>query len=99
MSIQLDEKILAQLSEHGVTVPPTQDDLTTTMGSRWIRPAMLLKCVSLFPLRLWWKDRDEGFVGGNTFVHYSLKQVRDRDFKGPFFLRCWGCRSGNARVG
>lgn len=34
-----------------------------------------------------WRDRTDFFVGGNMFVYYSLRQVRNRDYKGPdFFL-------------
>lgn len=34
-----------------------------------------------------WRDRTDTFVGGNMFVYYSLRQARNRDYKGPdFFL-------------
>lgn len=34
-----------------------------------------------------WRDRTDYFVGGNMFIYYSLRQARNRDYKGPdFFL-------------
>ena len=34
-----------------------------------------------------WRERTDIFVGGNMFVYYSLRQARNRDYKGPdFFL-------------
>jgi Uma2 family endonuclease len=34
-----------------------------------------------------WRDRKDFFTGGNMFIYYSLRQARDRDYKGPdFFL-------------
>jgi Uma2 family endonuclease len=38
-------------------------------------------------VRQFWSGRSDFFVGGNMFVYYSMKQVRNRDYKGPdFFL-------------
>lgn len=31
-------------------------------------------------------DRDDYFVGGNMFLYYSSKQVRNQDFRGPDFF-------------
>ncbi|GET37248.1 Uma2 family endonuclease [Microseira wollei] len=33
-----------------------------------------------------WADRNDFFVGGNMFIYYSIKQVRNRDFRGPDFF-------------
>jgi Uma2 family endonuclease len=30
-----------------------------------------------------WRDRTDFFVGGNMFIYYSLRQARNRDYKGP----------------
>ncbi|WP_017324715.1 Uma2 family endonuclease [Synechococcus sp. PCC 7336] len=91
MAIQLDEARLAQLAEHGVTLPPTQDELPYDDGVPMETPRHAAQMHLLIePLRLSWRDRDEGFVGGNMFVYYSLEQVRDRDFKGPDFFAVLG---------
>jgi Uma2 family endonuclease len=37
-------------------------------------------------LRLHWKDRPTGYVGGNMFVYFSLEQVKNQDFRGPDFF-------------
>jgi Uma2 family endonuclease len=34
----------------------------------------------------YWHGRDDFFVGGNMFIYYSLRQARDRDYKGPDFF-------------
>lgn len=34
-----------------------------------------------------WREQEDFFVGANLTIYYSLKQVRNRDFRGPdFFL-------------
>lgn len=34
-----------------------------------------------------WRERADYFVGGNMFIYYSVRQARNRDYKGPdFFL-------------
>jgi Uma2 family endonuclease len=33
-----------------------------------------------------WRDRNDFFCGGNMFVYYSLRHVRNEDFKGPDFF-------------
>jgi len=33
-----------------------------------------------------YQGRDDYFTGGNMFVYYSSRQVRDRDFRGPDFF-------------
>jgi Uma2 family endonuclease len=33
-----------------------------------------------------WRDREDFFAGGNMFVYYSFRQVRQRDYKGPDFF-------------
>lgn len=33
-----------------------------------------------------WQDRTDYFAGGNMFVYYSLRQARNRDYKGPDFF-------------
>ncbi len=31
----------------------------------------------------WLEAREDGYVGGNMLVYYSLKQVHNQDFRGP----------------
>ena len=33
-----------------------------------------------------WRDRVDFFAGGNMFVYYSVKQARNRDYRGPDFF-------------
>lgn len=33
-----------------------------------------------------WRERKDYFVGGNMFIYYSLRQARNRDYKGPDFF-------------
>jgi Uma2 family endonuclease len=33
-----------------------------------------------------WRDRNDFFCGGNMFLYYSLRHVRNEDFKGPDFF-------------
>lgn len=48
-------------------------------------------------LRPWLEMREDGFVGGNMFVYYSLAQVRNRDFKGPDVFIALGVPKGERR--
>ena len=64
---------------------PTQNDLPSDDGipmetERHKKQMDLL----IYPLESWLGQR--GYVGGNMFVYYSLKQVRYQDFKGPDVL-------------
>jgi Uma2 family endonuclease len=33
-----------------------------------------------------WRGRDDFFVGGNMFLYYSLRRLRNQDFRGPDFF-------------
>lgn len=46
-----------------------------------------------------WTERQDVFVGGNMFVYYSDKQVRNRDFKGPDFFVVLGVDNNPERQG
>jgi Uma2 family endonuclease len=38
-------------------------------------------------IQTWLVARPDGYAGGNMFIHFSLEQVRNQDFRGPdFFL-------------
>ncbi|UZQ52877.1 Uma2 family endonuclease [Trichothermofontia sichuanensis B231] len=67
-----------------LTLPPTQDDLPyddgVPMESQRHQLQMELLINALIP---WLDAREDGYVGGNMFVYYSLQQVRHQDFRGP----------------
>ena len=42
------------------------------------------------PLIPWLEPREDGYVGGNMFLYFSLAQVRNQDFKGPDFFAVLG---------
>lgn len=44
-------------------------------------------------------ERQDFFVGGNMFIYYSAKQVRNRDFKGPDFFVVLGVDNNPKRQG
>ena len=68
-----------------VALPPTQDELPCDDGvpmetSRHKHQMDLL----IYSLRPWLKRHTEdGYVGGNMFLYFSLAQVRNQDFRGP----------------
>ncbi len=69
---------------HFTTWPPTQDDLPYDDGMPMESQRHILQMELLInALRLWLDDREDGYVGGNMFIYYSLKQVRNQDFRGP----------------
>jgi Uma2 family endonuclease len=81
------ETIRAELAALGVEWPPTEDELPSDDGEpmETQRHALQLQLL-LDPLRLFWADRQNVFVGGNMFVYFSLEQVRHQDFRGPDFF-------------
>lgn len=87
----------AELKELGVTLPPTQAELPyddgVPMESQRHKYQMDLLIDALLP---WLEQRDDGFVGGNMFVYYSMAQVR-RDFKGPDFFAALGVPKGERK--
>lgn len=70
-----------------IALPPTQAELpyddNTTMETQRHKVQMDLL---IDTLSFWLDQREDGYVGGNMFVYYSLKQVRNEDFKGPDFF-------------
>ncbi len=75
----------------GFTHPPTQDDLPyddgVPMESQRHNLQMTLLIHSLHP---WLDQREDGYVGGNMFVYFSLEQVKNKDFRGPDFFAVLG---------
>jgi Uma2 family endonuclease len=72
------------LADLGVEIPPTEDELPYDDGMPMESHRHVLQMQLLMdPLRLFWQERPDGFVGGNMFVYFSLEQVRHQDFRGP----------------
>lgn len=53
------------------------------MESNWHRIQINLLVDNV---RQHWRGRADFFAGGNMFIYYSLRQVRDKDYKGPDFF-------------
>jgi Uma2 family endonuclease len=76
--------VLSTVEPKSLEVPllPTQDDLPcddgVPMETERHKKQMDLLVYSLEP---WLGER--GYVGGNMFVYFSLKQLKNQDFKGP----------------
>jgi Uma2 family endonuclease len=44
-----------------------------------------------------WRGRNDFFAGGNMFIYYSIRQARNRDYKGPDFFLVKHIESGHSR--
>ncbi len=46
------------------------------------------KCINLLieQIEYLYRDRDDYYVAGNTFIYFSPHQARNRDFRGPDFF-------------
>ncbi len=81
-----------------ITLPPTQEELPyddgTPMESQRHKMQMDLLIDALQP---WLEQREDGYVGGNMFVYYSLAQVKNKDFKGPDFFVVLGVPQGERK--
>ncbi|WP_088239756.1 Uma2 family endonuclease [Calothrix rhizosoleniae] len=79
-------------------LPPTQEELPyddgTPMESQRHKMQMDLLIDTLQP---WLEQREDGYVGGNMFVYYSLAQVKNKDFKGPDFFVVLGVPKGERK--
>jgi Uma2 family endonuclease len=79
----VDDALAAQLKEHGVILPPTEDELPYSDGVPMESQLHVLQMILLMePLWHHWAGRDV-FIGGNMFIYFSLEQVRRSDFPGP----------------
>jgi Uma2 family endonuclease len=79
------------LAALGLAAPPTQDELPYDDGMPMESERHLLQMNLLIEtLRLHWKDRPTGYVGGNMFVYFSLERVKNEDFRGPDFFAVLG---------
>jgi Uma2 family endonuclease len=86
------------LAAPDIQLPPSQaelpDDDGIPMESARHKAQMDLLIDALIP---WLSEREDGFIGGNMFVYYSLAQVRNKDFKGPDFFAVLGVPKGERR--
>jgi Uma2 family endonuclease len=87
MSIKIEPFRRRELEYYGVTIPPTQDELPYDDGIPMETPRHAAQMRLLIEsLELHWSDRQDFFVGGNMFVYFSLRQVRNQDFRGSDFF-------------
>jgi Uma2 family endonuclease len=78
---------MAELAALGVEWPPTEDELPCDDGMPMETQRHVMQLQLLMdPLKLFWADRQDVYVGGNMFVYFSLEQVRNQDFRGPDFF-------------
>jgi Uma2 family endonuclease len=86
------------LAAPDIQLPPTQAELPyddgIPMESARHKVQMDLLIDALIP---WLEQREDGYVGGNMFVYYSLAQVRNKDFKGPDFFAVLGVPKGERK--
>ncbi len=76
-----------ELTALGVEWPPTEDELPCDDGMPMETQRHVMQLQLLMdPLRAYWTDRQDVYVGGNMFVYFSLEQVRNQDFRGPDFF-------------
>jgi len=81
----------AKLEALGIEWPPTEDELPCDDGMPMETQRHALQMQLLIdPLRLFWADRTDAYVGGNMFIYFSLEQVRHQDFRGPDFFAVLG---------
>jgi Uma2 family endonuclease len=85
----------SQLEDLGISLPPTQPELpyddSEPMESQRHKVQMELL---IDAMTVWLEGRDDGYVGGNMFVYYSLAQLKNQDFKGPDFFAVLGVPKG-----
>ncbi|BBD54103.1 Uma2 family endonuclease [Planktothrix agardhii] len=75
----------------GLILPPTQDELPFDDGVPMETQRHKMQMDLLIdPLIPWLETREDGYVGGNMFLYFSLAQVRNQDFKGPDFFAVLG---------
>ncbi|MEH1784895.1 MAG: Uma2 family endonuclease [Nostoc sp.] len=86
------------LAAPDIQLPPSQAELPyddgIPMESARHKAQMDLLIDALIP---WLEEREDGFIGGNMFVYYSLAQVRNKDFKGSDFFTVLGVPKGERR--
>ena len=87
----MSETILIEPAPPYVVLPPTQDQLPCCDGIPMETQRHQLQMEFLKNQLLpWLTPREDGYVGGNMFVYFSLAQVRNQDFRGPDFFAVLG---------
>ncbi|UZQ52952.1 Uma2 family endonuclease [Trichothermofontia sichuanensis B231] len=82
----------------GLVLPPTQRDLPCDDGEPMETQRHKAQMDLLIDaIEVWLKGREDGYVGGNMFVYYSLAQVKNQDFKGPDVFVVLGVPKGERR--
>ncbi|MBI4602909.1 MAG: Uma2 family endonuclease [Planctomycetes bacterium] len=77
--IEIEERTL--VPQVPATLLPAEDG--EPLESPWHR-AQINLLIEL--VQRHWRGRTDSFAGGNMFLHYSARQARDRDYKGPDFF-------------
>ncbi len=87
----MSETTLIETVTPDIALPPTQDDLPCDDGIPMETQRHKLQMdLLLDPLIPWLSERDDGYVGGNMFVYFSIEQLRNQYFRGPDFFAVLG---------
>ncbi|MEB3339075.1 MAG: Uma2 family endonuclease, partial [Leptolyngbyaceae bacterium] len=90
--------ITSAATDFAIQLPPTQYELPCDDGepmeTERHKVQLQLLTDALVP---WLEARDDGYVGGNMFVYYSMAQVKNQDFKGPDFFAVVDVPKGERR--
>ncbi len=71
---------------------PSEDG--ENMESPWHRNQMQ---ILIHVLEFHWRDRKDFYCGGNMFIHFSEKRLRNEDFRGPDFFVVLGAEHDRPR--
>jgi Uma2 family endonuclease len=100
MSISPIDSVIASSDPFDVALPPTQAELPCDDGEPMETQRHKVQLDLLMDSLLSWLEaREDGYVGGNMFVYYSMAQVRNRDFKGPDCFVVLNVPKGKGAVG
>ena len=83
MTIAVDPSLVPDFEELDAFTRQLPETDGVPLESPWHLAAINLLIEILTYL---WRDRSDFFVGGNMFLYYSLRHVRNEDFKGPDFF-------------
>ena len=77
---------------------PTQDELLYDDGepleSQRHNMQIWILIETLIP---WLEKREDGFIGGNMFMYFSAKELKNQDFQGPDFFAVLGVPKGERK--
>jgi len=94
----MSENSFGETFAFGVALPPTQYELPSDDGIPMETQRHKMQMDLLIDtLWSWLAQRDDGYVGGNMFVYFSMAQVRNQDFKGPDVFVVLGVPKGERR--